>query len=153
MYLDGPDRSAVAGARLQSGYIVLYLYHARHCDCLCKSEERANKAGDVQPTLRSSFDGECKKKIDEESIDARLYGLMSSDGVQCSGPRGKQAKAYPLSAFVSSTLSSLPSSVSLLALRDPSHVLITHRFLFCIYHPLNSALACFPATRTTFRYK
>ena len=39
---------------------------------------------------------ESEKKIVDRSNYERLYqtetGLMSSDGVQCSGPRGKQAK-------------------------------------------------------------
>jgi hypothetical protein len=56
-------------------------------------------------------------------MDARLVregetSLMSCDGVQCSGPRGKQAKSYPLSDFIA--FSPLPSFLALLSLSLPS---------------------------------
>lgn len=78
--------------------------------------------------------------------DARLYErlacLMSCDGVQCSRPKGKQAKSYPLSDFISffrlpSSLSSLLSPLS--QFLSPHH---HHRFLrliLCTYRPLKSA--------------
>jgi len=45
---------------------------------------------------------------------------MSCDGVQCSGPRGKQAKSYPLSDIISFS-PPLPSSLSSLLSPVPSN--------------------------------
>ena len=49
-----------------------------------------------------------------------VTSLMSCDGVQCSGPRGKQAKSYPLSDIIASS-PSLPSSFSSLFSPVPSN--------------------------------
>jgi len=62
--------------------------------------------GGSEQRLEGSPDNCSNESIVDGSNYARLNEqtrLMPSDGVQCSGPRGKQAKAYPLSAFVSST--------------------------------------------------
>ena len=141
MYLDGPGRSAVAGVSWTDIQIAirlyrsLYLYHARVCDRFCKSEERANN-GDVQPTLGSSCDGECKKKIVEESNDARLYGLMSSDGV-CSVAGQGANKPKPILCRLSSRPLSPPSPPpSLSSLSSLSAILPTYPT-----HP-SSSFAC-----------
>ena len=150
MYLDGPGRSAEAGVSWSDIQIAirlyrsLYLYHARVCDRFCKSEERANN-GDVRPTLGSSCDGGCKKKIVEESNDARLYGLMSSDGV-CSVAGQGANKPKPILCRLSSRPLSPPSprpSLSSLSPILPTYP--THpNSSFCSCHPLNSALALLP---------
>jgi len=89
----------------------------------------------------------------------RETSLMSCDGVQCSGPRGKQAKSYPLSDIISFS-PPLPSSLSSLLSPVPSNPFL---FIHPRHHtrtasppsppntrPLKSALsattATFPAT-------
>jgi hypothetical protein len=77
---------------------------------------------------------------------------MSSDGVQCSGPRGKQAKPI-LCRLSSPPLLFFPSLISLLARLSLCALLPTSpthpTYLHYLYHPLNAALPGFPATRTS----
>src|SRR5712691_11795975 len=70
-----------------------------------------------------------------------VTSLMSCDGVQCSGPRGKQAKSYPLSDIIPFS-PPLPSSLSSLLSPVPSNP-----FLFI--HPRHTRTAFPPSPPNT----